>query len=86
MTTKENPGTLSVNLYVAESPTVQSLEFTVLSEAAVVPLPHRETTETLNKLSQIVGVKAFSSDSHQLFVIAFLHESVSVGMKRVEVH
>ena len=84
MTTKDNPGTLPINLYAADSSTVQSLVFTVLSEAATVPVPHRETTETLYKLSQIVCVKAYSSESHQLFIIACLQEHVSVDMKRVK--
>ena len=54
----KDPGTLPINLWVADSPTVQPLDFTVLSEAAATPVPHRETTETLYKLSQIVCVKA----------------------------
>ena len=74
MTTKDNPGPLPINLYAANSPTLQPLDFTVLvlSEAAAVTVPHRETTETLYKLSQIVCVKADSSKSHQLFIIACL--------------
>ena len=40
MTTKDNPGTLPINLYAADSPTVQPLDFTVLSEVAAVPVPH----------------------------------------------
>ena len=57
----------------------------MLSEAAAVPVPHRETTETLYKLSQIVVcVKADSNESHHLFIIACLQENVSVGMKRVK--
>ena len=48
-------------------------------------MPHRETTETLYKLSQIVVcVKADSNESHHLFTIACLQENVSVGMKRVK--
>lgn len=58
MTTKDNPGTLPINLYAADSPTVQPVDYTVRSEAAATPVPHRETTETFNKLSQIVCVKA----------------------------
>ena len=84
MTTKENPGTLHINLYAADSPTVQPIDFATLSESAAVPSAHRETTETLYKLSQIVCVKIDSSDTHQLFIIAFLRENVSVGMKRVK--
>ena len=86
MTTKNSgtPGTLPINLYANDSPTVQPLDFTVLSEAAAVPLPHRETTETFYKQSQIVCVKADSSDTRQLFIMACLQENVSVGMKRVK--
>ena len=47
MTTKDNPGTLPINLYTTDSPTVQPLDFTVLSEAAAVPVPHRETKDLL---------------------------------------
>ena len=84
MTTKDNPGTLPINLYAADSLTVQPLDFTVLSEAAAVPVPHRETRETFYKLSQIVCVKTDSSDFRQLFTMACLQETVSVGMKRVK--
>ena len=84
MTTKDNPGTLPINLYATDSPTVQPLDFTVLSEAAADPVPHRETTETFYKQSQIVYVKADSSDTRHLFIMACLQENVSVGMKRVK--
>ena len=56
----------------------------MLSEAAAVPVPHRETTETFYKQSQIVCVKADSSDTRQLFIMACLQENVSVGTKRVK--
>ena len=62
--------------------TVQPLDFTVLSEAAAVP--HLENKETIFKLSQIVCVKAHSSDTRQLFVMASLQEDVTVDMKRVK--
>jgi hypothetical protein len=84
MTTKDNPGTLPINLYAADSPTVQTIDFATLSESAAVSSAHKKTTETLYKLSQIVCVKTDSSDTHQLFVIALLQENVSVGMKRVK--
>ena len=84
MTTKDNPGILPINLYATNSPTVQPLDFTVLSETAAVPVPHRETTETFYKQSQIVCIKADSSDTRQLFIMACLQENVSVGMKRVK--
>ena len=84
MTTKDNPGTLPINLYAADALTVKPLDFTMLSEAAAVPVPHKETTETFYKLRQIVCVKAVSSDTRQLFIMACLQENVSVGMKRVK--
>ena len=84
MTAKDNSGTLPINMYAADSSTVHPLDFTVLSEAAAVPVPHRETTETLYKLSRIVCVKADSNDSSQLFIIACLQENMSAGIKRVE--
>jgi len=49
MTTKDNPGILPINLYAADSLTVQPLDYTVLRGAAAVPVPHRETTETFYK-------------------------------------
>ena len=82
MTTKDNPGTLPINLYAADAPTVQPLDFAVLSEAAPVTVPQRE--ETLYKQSQIVCLKADSSDTPQLLTMACLQENVSDGMKRVK--
>ena len=61
ITTKDNP----INLYAANSLTVQTLDLTVLSEAAATTVTHIETKETLYKLSHIVCVKADSSESHQ---------------------
>ena len=80
MTTKDNPGTLPINLYAAESPIEEPLDFTVLSEEATDHASQKGATGTLYKLSQIVCVK----DPHQLFIIAFLQDNVYVGMKRVE--
>ena len=82
MTTKDNPGTLPINLYAADAPTAQPLDFAVLSEAAPVTEPQRE--ETLYKHSQIVCLKADSSDTPQLLTMACLQENVSDGMKRVK--
>ena len=72
MTTKNNPGTLPINFYAADSPTVQPIDFTVLREAAAVPVPHLENKEVICKLSKIVCVKADSSDTRQLFIMACL--------------
>lgn len=54
---------------------MQPLDFTVLSEAAATPVPHRETTETLYSVSQIFCVKG------RIPVILLncpLHKSLSV--------
>ena len=80
MTTKDTPGTLPIYLYAADSQTVQPLDFTVPSAAGI----GKRTTETLYTLSQIVCVKAYSNESHHLFIMACLQENVSVGMKRVK--
>ena len=82
MTTKDNPGTLPINLYAADAPTVQPLDFAVLSEAAPVTEPQRE--DTLYKQSQSVCLKADSSGTPQLLTMACLQENVSDGMKRVK--
>ena len=82
MTTKDNPGTLPINLYAADAPTVQPPDFAVLSEAVPVTEPQRE--ETLYKQSQIVCLKADSSDTPELLTMACLQENVSDGMKRVK--
>ena len=74
----------AINLYAADSLIVQPLDFKVLRGAAAVQVPYWETTETFYKLSQIVCVKADSSDTRQLFIMASLQENVSVGMKRVK--
>ena len=44
MTTNDNPGTPPINLYAAHSLTVRPLDFILLSEAAAVQVPQRETT------------------------------------------
>ena len=72
MTTKDNPGTLPIHLYAADSLTVQPLDFIVLRGAAAVPVQHRETTETFYKLTQIVCVKADFIDTRHLFIMACL--------------
>ena len=43
-----------------------------------------ENKETIYKLSQIVCVKADTSDTCQLFIMACLQEYVTVGMKRAK--
>ena len=70
-------------MYATDSLTVQPLDFTVPRGAAAVPV-HRVTTETFYKLSQIVCVKADSSDTRQLFIMACLQENVNVDMKKVK--
>ena len=80
MTTKDNPGTLPINLYAAESPIEEPLDFSVLSKEAADPTSQTGPAETLYKVDQIVCVK----DPHQLFIIALLQDNVYVGMRRVE--
>ena len=86
MTTKDNTGTLlCIHLYAANSLFVQPLDFTMPREAVAVPAPHRETTETFNKLSRSSVLKLLpliSIDSHQFFMIACLKENASVSMKQ----
>ena len=76
MKTKDNPGTLPINLYAADSLTLQPLDFIVLTGTAAVPVLHRDTTETFYKLRQIVCVKTDSIDTRQLFIMARLQENV----------
>ena len=84
ITTKVNPGTLPAHKFVCSrlSDRWQPLGFTVLSEPAAFPVAHSETSDSFYKLNQIVCVKADSSDTRQLFIMACLQENVSVGMKR----
>ena len=69
MKTKENPGTRPMNRYgVPDSLTGNSKASKFhrsRGKAAAVAVSHRETTETLYKLSKIVCVKVDSSFSHQ---------------------
>ena len=80
MTTKDNPGTLPINLYAADSPPVEPLDFSVLSQAPAVPMPQRDRPVTLYEQGHIVCVRGHSS---ALFVIASLQEDTLVGTKSV---
>ena len=80
MTTKDNPGTLPINLYAANSPPVEPLDFSALGQAPAVPTPQRDRPVTLYEQGQIVCVRGHSS---ALFVIASLQEDTFVGTKRV---
>ena len=82
MTTKDNPGTLPINLYVTDSPTVQPLDFKVLSEAAAVSVSHRETTETFYKQSQIVAEAAETVEMTETAANEVQHERISRRRKR----
>ena len=83
MITKDNPGTLPINLYPADAMTIQPLDFAVLSEAAADPV---RCIRKQQRPSKIVCVKADSSDTHQQFMMACLQENVSVRMKMVKVN
>ena len=80
MTTKDNPGTLPINLYAVDSPPVEPLDFSALSQAPAVPTPQRDRPVTLYEQGQIVCVRGHSC---ALFVIASLQEDTLVGAKRV---
>ena len=86
MTTKDNPGNLPINLYAADSLTVQPLDYTECWEEQQQSQCRigKQQIETFYKQNQIVCVKADSSDTRQLFIMASLQENVSVGMKRVK--
>jgi hypothetical protein len=47
MTTKDNPGTMPINLYAAKSPIEEPLDFTVLSEEATDSASQKGTAETV---------------------------------------
>eukprot|EP00794_Sanderia_malayensis_P004545 gene4545-5143_t len=81
MTTKDNPGTLPINLYAANSPPVEPFDFSVLSQAPAVGAPQTNSRpETLYEQGQFVCVRG---NRNVLFVIASLQEDALVGEKRV---
>ena len=58
MTTKDNPGTLPINLYAVGPPDVQPLDLTKLGDHhSVQQMPQKEVTEFLYTSYQIVCVK-----------------------------
>ena len=71
MTTKDNPGTLPINLYAVGPPNVQPLDLAKLGEPAVQPLSPLplETTESLYKSNQIVCVQDDKADSDNSLVL-----------------
>ena len=71
MTTKDNPGTLPINLYAVGPPNVQPLDLAKLGEPAVQPLSPlpQETTECLYKSNQIVCVQGDKADSDNSLVL-----------------
>ena len=86
MTTKDNPGTLPINLYAVGPPNDQPLDLTKLGEPAVQPLSPlpQETTECLYKSNQIVCVQGDKADSDNSLVLACRQENAKVGMKKVK--
>eukprot|EP00794_Sanderia_malayensis_P005937 gene5937-6626_t len=80
MTTKDNLGTLPINLYAANSPPVEPLDSSALSQAPAVGTPQTNSRpETLYEQGQFVCVRG---NRNVLFVIASLQEDALVGGKR----
>ena len=66
MTTKDNPGTLPINLYAVGPPDVQPLDLTKLGKH----MPQEEVTEFLYTSNQIVCVKHDKGGSENTWVLA----------------
>ena len=84
MTTKDNPGTLPINLYEVGPPDVQPLDLTKLGDHhSVQQMPQKEVTEFLYTSNQIVCVKHDKGCPENTLVLACLQENVKVGIKKV---
>ena len=84
MTTKDNPGTLPINLYAVGPPDVQPLDLTKLGDHhSVQQMPQKEVTEFLYTSNQIVCVKHDKGCPENTLVLACLQENVKVGIKKV---
>ena len=85
MSTKDNPGTLPINLYAAEPPKMQPIDLTELAHPKSTEKrsnSEEEIQEFVFFASQIVCIE---SDKECQFVIASLLENVTVIMKKVKV-
>ena len=84
MTTKDNPGTLPINLYEVGPPDVQPLDLTKLGDHhSVQQMPQKEVTEFLYTSNQIVCVKHDKGCPENTLVLACLQENVKFGIKKV---
>eukprot|EP00794_Sanderia_malayensis_P014810 gene14810-16350_t len=71
MTTKDNPGTLPINLYAANSPPVEPLDFSALSQAPAVGTPQTNSRpetlyeqENAEKSVEIINILCVITDCH----------------------
>eukprot|EP00794_Sanderia_malayensis_P018779 gene18779-20670_t len=62
MTTKDNPGTLPINLYAANSPPVEPLDFSVLSQAPAVGKP--QTNKNAEKSFEVINILCVITNCH----------------------
>ena len=76
MSTKDNPGTLPINLYAVGPSKVQPLDLTKLGDYPLQHLPQKEATELLYESNQIVCVKGDKGDSEISLALACLQENV----------
>ena len=77
MMTKDNPGTLPINLYVVGPPDVQPLDLTKLGDHhSVHQMPQKEVTEFMYTSNQIVCVKHGKSGPENTLILACLQENV----------
>ena len=84
MSTKDNPGTLPINLYAAEPPKMQPIDLTELAHPKSTEKrsnSEEEIQEFVFFAGQIVCIK---SDKECPFVIASLLENVTVIMKKAK--
>ena len=79
MSTKENPGTLLINLYAVGAP----FYLTQLGEHPLQHLPLKEATELLHVSNQMICVEGDKGDTENSLVLACLQENVEVNRKKV---
>ena len=84
MTTKDNLGTLPINLYAMGPSDGQPLDLTKLGDQhSLQQMPQKEVTEFLCTFNQIVCVKHDKGGPENTWALACLQENVKVGIKKV---
>ena len=79
MSTKDNPGTLPINLYAVGAP----FYLTQLGEHSLQHMPLKEATELLHESNQMVCVEGDKGDTENSLLLACLQENVEVNRKKV---